>query len=645
MLDYEKYGNSFRQPKSMRPMGGPANNGFNGYDGDPTQPEGRPKKSAGGGMLPGGGKPKPEAGPANIHEQPVEKPTFLNLQRQGLPRPPMPSAPFVGYGPGQPAPDSGVPGGENFEAERRAAKQSGNSQGVKTWEPPSGPNTNPIPVESMSPVVQPRPQVTLPPPRYETGDVSRGMEGQLRDAWQNYQSPGAFVGSAARANLPEAYQGERFEGDAQFEDLPQAYRGNEFGGEYQMTDAPEAFQGRGVDALYEAQSGPQAYQGQQFGGRYNPTEAAAMRETGQFADPTSRVMGRTEQSVLDALDNPSAYNSDVVRNTFGLLAGEVDDDYNARDQALTASAARRGLGGVGDSTVISNDARFQNLQRRSAKEGIATNLLDKQATVFGQDRAAAIAQALGFGGQQYGQARDTYSTNRDTNQQNFGQDMTRRSFGADENARKFGLDLDAARFNEGIGQQGFENQLRSAEFGAGERGRALDSQYRRAGFNNEVGQEGFRNRLAGAEFTSGQRDRAFGAGLQKAGFNNEVGQRGFENATTRARGMNDISQQRLDNSFRRTGYNNEIGQQGYQNRFARSAAENDLNQRDFDNSRTAYNTNRDAEAQGFSQKQALLQALLGYGQQGFENQITTARENDRRDREQQELLLKLMGYA
>lgn len=496
MLDYEKYGNSFRMPKSLRPMGGPSNNGFNGYDGDPAKPDGRPRSPAGG-MVSGGGRPRPEAGPTkappqepNIHQQPVEQPTFLALQRQGLPRPPQ---------------------------QQPSIHQQG-------WEQPLPPAPRPLP--------------SYDPRTNAIGaDGSRGLEQQLRDAWQNYQSPGAFAGSAARANLPDAYQGQNFNDEASFEDLPTAY------------------------------------QGQQFGGRYSPTEAAAMRETGQFADPTGRIMGRTEQSVMDALDNPSAYNSDVVKNTFGLLAGEVDDDYNARDQALMAQAARRGLGGVGDSTVIANDARFQNLQRRSAKEGIATNLLDKQATVFGQDRAAAIAQAMGFGGQQFGQARDAYTTNRATDESNFGRDMTRRGFTADENARKFGFDMDAARFNE------------------------------------------------------------------------DVGQRGFENATTRARGMNDISQQRLDNRFRNTGYNNEVGQQGYQNRFARSAAENDLNQRDFDNSRSAYNTNRDAEAQGFSQKQQLLQQLLGYGQQGFENQVTTGRENDRREREQQELLLKLMGYA
>lgn len=573
MLDYEKYGNSFRTPKSMRPGGSPANNAFNGYDGDPKRPEGRPP----GAMNFSNERRRPEVGPTsaaatkpNIHEQPVEQPTFLNLQRQGLPRPPMPSSPMGAR------PDSGIPG---YDAKAGQPRQY-----------PDAPiAVSPMAERDFSPTL---PGGVRPPMVNQIGaDTSRGMEQQLRDAWQNYSGPGAFVGSAARSALPEAYEGERFEGDAEFEDLPQAYRGHEFGGEYRRTAAPTA------------------YEGQRFGGSYSPTEAAAMRETGQFGDPTGGIMGRTEQSVLEALNNPSAYNSDVVKNTFGLLAGQVDDDYNARDQALTASAARRGLGGIGDSTVISNDARFQNLQRRSAKEGIATNLLDKQATVFGQDRAAAIAQALGFGGQKFSQARDAYTTNRATDESNFDRDMSRRRFGADENARKFGFDMDAARFNEGIGQQGFENRFRTAEFGAGEEGRAFD------------------------------------AGIRKSAFNNDVGQRGFENATSRARGMNDISQQRLDNSFRRTGFNNEVGQQGYQNRFARSAAENDLNQRDFDNSRTAYNTNLDANQQGFNQRSQLLQQLLGYGQQGFENQITTSRENDRRDREQQELLLKLMGYA
>lgn len=150
--------------------------------------------------------------------------------------------------------------------------------------------------------------------------------------------------------------------------------------------------------------------------------------------------------VQGALNQPSRYDSQLVQDTYNRLGGQIDDQYNAADQALQGNLARRGLGSEGDTTIGANDARYQNLQRRTAKSDLANSLAMNVANTQGADRSAALAAAMGYTGQQYGQQLDTAGFNNAANQQNFGNQLS------------------TAGFNNAAGQQSFNNQLATSQY-------------------------------------------------------------------------------------------------------------------------------------------------------------------------------------
>lgn len=142
--------------------------------------------------------------------------------------------------------------------------------------------------------------------------------------------------------------------------------------------------------------------------------------------------------LMAALGSPSRYDTDVAKQSFDMLAGDIDDDYNARDERLKESIASRGLGAIGDGTIGTSDQRFQNLQRRSAKQRIATDLLREQANTYGTDRSAAIRDAMGYGNDQ------------------FSNELAGATFNANERQRAY-------QNYTGYGQQAFENQMTTAQ--------------------------------------------------------------------------------------------------------------------------------------------------------------------------------------
>lgn len=329
MLDYEEYGSSFRTPRALRDGGAPANNTFNSYDGEPSQPEGRPaaaqptddeearRKAALAQQATGA--TAPTAAPT----APTQ--TFSQMQAAGIARPPAPST---------------SPMTTPYDPSGTSMTQFGGVQSVPTANSPSG---------------------------------GSSLEDQLRQAYTGY--------------------------------TPQA---------------PKPI------------------------------------TTGQFSAPNSSMNPQIEQALMSAIGSPSRYDSNVVKDSFGYLSGAIDDDYNARDQGLRESLASRGLGAVGDGTIGTGDQRFQNLQRRSAKQNLASELLREQANTYGQDRASALSQAMGYGQNQFGQSLDAFNANQGANQQNWNQDFMGREFDA-------GQKQQAYNNYTGYGQQAFNNQMATSQ--------------------------------------------------------------------------------------------------------------------------------------------------------------------------------------
>lgn len=140
-----------------------------------------------------------------------------------------------------------------------------------------------------------------------------------------------------------------------------------------------------------------------------------------------------QQAILTALGTPSRYDADAVQQSFSRLSADIDDDYDARNRDAAVDLARRG---VSDSTIAGDRYRDSNLARRTAKQGLASELLDRQAQTYGSDRSAAIADALGYG--QYTRAGS---------QQDFDNNIRSEAFDREGDQAEFGASLQSAQFN------------------------------------------------------------------------------------------------------------------------------------------------------------------------------------------------------
>ena len=127
------------------------------------------------------------------------------------------------------------------------------------------------------------------------------------------------------------------------------------------------------------------------------------------------LKAQIEAMLSSSMGSPSRYDTDVAKDSFNMLSQNIDDDYNARDQNLRESIASRGLGSVGDSSIGTGDQRYQNLQRRTAKQDMASGILREQANTYGADRSSAIRDAMGYGNDQF--SNDLQGAQYNANQQ------------------------------------------------------------------------------------------------------------------------------------------------------------------------------------------------------------------------------------
>jgi hypothetical protein len=172
----------------------------------------------------------------------------------------------------------------------------------------------------------------------------------------------------------------------------------------------------------------------------------------------TEMQQKIRDALMSSIGNPSRYDTDTAKRTFDMLSGNIDDDYNARDQGLRESIASRGLGAVGDGTIGTSDQRFQNLQRRSAKADMANTILREQANTYGADRSAALRDAMGYGNDQ------------------FGNDLTQAEFNARQKQQAY-------QNYTGYGQQAFENQTTTADMKARQQKEQYDMLMKMLGIN------------------------------------------------------------------------------------------------------------------------------------------------------------------
>lgn len=188
-----------------------------------------------------------------------------------------------------------------------------------------------------------------------------------------------------------------------------------------------------------ASASPMEYTGAPVNSVAPPGAGGTPAATGQGLDIGAELANRYRQGsgissevsggISEAIRNPSAYNSDLVRNIYGQLGQNIDDDFAQRETGLREEMAARGLS---DSSIQGGRLRDLNVGRRSAREGLANSLGQQVA----QDYSGARDRALGMG------------MNRDQYGQQVGQGYLDRLMGFGQ--QSFNNDMQQAEFNRNI---------------------------------------------------------------------------------------------------------------------------------------------------------------------------------------------------
>lgn len=125
---------------------------------------------------------------------------------------------------------------------------------------------------------------------------------------------------------------------------------------------------------------------------------AQLQSQGIARPPAPEWMGQLNQTIQQALAQPSSYDSAAMQADFDRLGGAIDDEYQQGNAALLEELAARGLGGVGDSTIGLGRKSDLTIARKSAKTDLAERLASEAARTRSADRDRAIQTALaGFG--------------------------------------------------------------------------------------------------------------------------------------------------------------------------------------------------------------------------------------------------------
>lgn len=398
-------------------------------------------------------------------------PTFSELQQAGRPRPPAPAYPTPYPSPIGPNPTGsvGFPSRAGISAPTKANDAGGGTTVPDIYSPAGSSDTggNPAPGGGTTT------DSGGPPAPAGTGESD--FERQLRERWQS------------NPNAPQFTSGAHAQTAAEF--VPGA---NPFTPSFQGVTAPSAFKP----------------------GQFSGSNAA-----------TNALNPAILKSVMDLLQNPSGYTTDVAKSTYDRLGGAIDDQYNVGNQRIDEEMARRG---IPVSTIAGGRLFDSNVARKSAKEDLAGRILSDQATTLGSDRARAIQSASGLSADEFNRLLTEYSTNANAGQTGFANEMSSADFQRQEAARKVAEGLSTGTFNENLATDKFNNDFRAKGFNSAEDQRAFDDLL--ASFNT--------NKASDAQ--------TFAQGEQKLKDYTDAGQQSFNNQLTTEQTNNQQQQQLMD---------------------------------------------------------------------------------------------------
>lgn len=154
---------------------------------------------------------------------------------------------------------------------------------------------------------------------------------------------------------------------------------------------------------------------------------------------------QTQSAINNLLQNPSAYNSAAVQQTYNNLGGQIDDQYALQQQQLTNNMAQRGLS---DSSIAGGKLSDLNIGQRSAKEQLAASLATQQA----QDLSSATQSAINLGLTGSGQQQTASA-------QNYAQQLQGLGFNQNNATTNMQQQQQILQAILGYGQQGFNNDV------------------------------------------------------------------------------------------------------------------------------------------------------------------------------------------
>lgn len=409
--------------------------------------------------------------------QQPQYPTFTGLQQQGVARPPQAT---WGATPGAAQQAQGTVYGEGRRPDpSQMLRASGQQPQVDQSRPPAQ-TPQQVPQSGAHPPQAQQPMQRDPQPQFQ----------QAQGQPQNY-SPQPMP------NLQNEWQ--------HLYDTSQGQ--GHFGGGPQSSYSPGGYQGPGNLHAYQGSN----YQGPQ------------VQAQGHFNAPQGgqQVDQQTQQSIMQALGNPSRYGGQQAQDTFNVLNRQLTQSGNADYNRINEDMARRGLyysttagGRLGDLATNLNNQRAD----------YATQIATDQARNYQTDRASAIGQAMGFGGQQFGQGLQTFGANQDAGQQRFNQQMGAGQFGLQQNNQNFNQQYQQYGANQQEGLNRFNSGLDQAQFGLNQNNQNFNQRYNTFGANQAAnqqaygqqmgaiggmqnfGQQGFNNQYQTAQFNADQQN-------------------------------------------------------------------------------------------------------------------------------------------
>lgn len=151
---------------------------------------------------------------------------------------------------------------------------------------------------------------------------------------------------------------------------------------------------------------------------YAPTDLAPAGGPSQGV-PAQTGQGPSTDNLLQMLlggaNAGGGYKTQNVKDSYDWLGGRIDDQFDVQKQQLGEEMARRGLGA---STIYGGRLNDLNIGQRSAKENLAYDLTDKQASSenqSSQNRLDYIRSLMGYGQQGFDNDMETARFDRESN--------------------------------------------------------------------------------------------------------------------------------------------------------------------------------------------------------------------------------------